>query len=226
MSGPLKGLSWTTSMNYEYLTGKYLDDEELKIIQNSLKENNSVFYDVGANVGYVSIAVTRLTNASVYAFEPIPEHQEKLKMHLDLNEIKHVKIFPMAVSDKTGQIEFSNSPGSEGNTYKKESAMFSNFQTFTVSCISIDDFISQHNPVPQLLKIDVEGAELDVLHGAINTIRNHRPDILIATHDCHIAGIKDKCIEFLISENYSLREVGAEGKELPGLADFYATPLN
>jgi len=226
MSGPLKGMLWTTSMNYEYLTGKYLDQEELNIIEQSLALPDPVFYDIGANVGYVSIAVSQLTKAKVLAFEPIPEHQERLRSHMEINHIKGIELFPYAVAEKTGVIEFSNSPGSEGNTYKKESAMFTPGKVFKVNCVSVDEFISDSHPVPHLLKIDVEGAELDVLHGAINTIRTHRPHILLATHDCHIAGIKDKCLEFLKAERYDLREVGAEGKHLPGLADFYATPLN
>jgi FkbM family methyltransferase len=228
MGGPLKGLLWTTSMNYEYLTGSYIGDDEVEVLARVLNRPDPVFYDIGANVGYFSVTVSRLFPHSViYAFEPMPEHLQTLQDHLQLNAIGNVLIEPLAISDKTGDLEFSGMQGSEGNTYKNESALFQKAgNSFKVKGTSVDDFIAAGNRVPNFLKIDVEGAELDVLHGALHTIRMYRPAILLATHDCHLAGIKDKCVEFLQAEGYSLEGIGAHNKHVAGLEDFIAMPAD
>lgn len=58
---------------------------------------------------------------------------------------------------------------------------------------------------PDLIKIDVEGAELGVLKGAIFTLRAHRPDVFI---ECHSPDLRLRCAELLQSLSYTIREIG------------------
>ena len=73
------------------------------------------------------------------------------------------------------------------------------------------------------MKIDVEGAEYDVLLGARNTIDKYRPTVLLATHEFHLEGVRDRCLQFLRDRNYEITPTD-EGKVIRGLEDFVATP--
>jgi hypothetical protein len=69
-----------------------------------------------------------------------------------------------------------------------------------VVAVSCDDFVSFYNVIPSLIKIDVEGAEIDVLKGARNLLSIHKPNILLSTHSDEL---RKKCLDFLIQMNYS-----------------------
>ena len=225
MHGPLKGKQWTTSMNYDYLTGTYLGEDEIRSMQHALAAPGAAFYDIGANVGYFSLSVAVLfPHVNIMAFEPVEEHLRLFRQHMDLNDIHRIQIFPMAVAGHTGKVMFSNLGKHEGNTYKKDSALVEEgVFSIAVDATTVDDFVAAGNKPPSLLKIDVEGAELDVLKGAKQTLEQYHPDILLATHDVHIAGIRQACVDFLEGMGYSLTPVGAHNKAFAGLDDYFAT---
>ncbi|MEO7445653.1 MAG: FkbM family methyltransferase [Ferruginibacter sp.] len=227
MDGPLKGLKWVTSMNYQYLTGDYIDEVELSLLKNNLDTTEPVFYDVGANVGYFSMTVKKLVpRTEVYAFEPMPDHIQTFRKHLRLNNLHGIELVEKAVSGKSGPVTFSGYTDSEGNTYKTESALFKNApSTITIESTTIDDFVATSGKVPQLIKIDVEGAELDVLEGALKTLHTHHPVLLLATHECHVPGIEEKCVHFLKHNGYSVKPVTTDNKHVPGLQDYIARPI-
>ena len=228
LSGPLKDFQWTTAMNYEYLTGTYISPDELKIIKKVLDKKEAAFYDIGANVGYYSITVARLLpQCIIFAFEPMPQHLQHLKNHIAINKTAVIQIQNVAVSGISSELVFSNDKNSEGNTYKNQSPLFKkSTSTIKVKSITLDDFVSFGHKPPTLLKIDAEGAELDVLNGAAKTIAKYKPVIMLATHDCHVPGIKNKCKEFLSSMNYRITPIGSAEKYLQGLEDFLAEPMN
>ncbi len=213
-------------MNYEYITGSYLGEDEQQVIREILRPKDAVFYDIGANVGYFSICVAKMVpHCKVIAFEPIPEHYNNFKTHLKINNIGNIILHEVAVAEGETELLFSNFQNSEGNTYKNESLLFKSAKnTLKVKGISVDGFIAQGNPAPTLLKMDVEGAELDVLKGAAQTLLKHKPYIILATHDCHVPGVKEKCLAFLKEMGYTTSVIGAHNKYLPGLDDFFAQP--
>lgn len=225
MQGPLKGLKWNTSRNYEYITGTYLGTDETHVLKTFLKNDKSVFYDIGAHVGLFSVAASRLIpGCTIYAFEPMPDNFEVLKSHLQINNIKEVQPFQYAVSNIEGEVSFTNMGSSEGNTYINQSPAFKNASSvFTVKSVFIDDLIALGYKPPSIIKIDVEGAELDVLKGAVETIKRYRPVVLLATHNCHLPGIKDKCVLFMQNLGYNLEVSRTLNKYKDGLDDFIAT---
>jgi FkbM family methyltransferase len=226
--GPLKGYKWSTRYNYEYLIGDYEDPETMKIICSWFKDD-SVFYDLGANVGYYSfIANQYITKGAIYSFEPIPYNIAVFKEHMELNKkkIKHhtIHLLPYAISSKEGEIAFSHDPFLiEGNTYIKSSSTYSNSQqTITVKCYSIDGLLQSGYKKPDIIKIDVEGAEYDVLLGAAATLKKFKPNILLATHDCHLPGVQQNCKNFLQEMGYKLTQLSRHNKYVDGLEDYIA----
>jgi FkbM family methyltransferase len=228
MAGPLKGYLWTTRSSYEYILGDYEDPQVQETFLSWLTPE-TVFYDLGANVGYYALLANRVISAGkIYAFEPIPASRAVFEQHIAINkkQLQHnnIEILPFGISDSEKEMSFSNNPGQQdGNTYIRSSGNYTEAEdTVTVQCFSIDELVARGWAAPDVIKIDVEGAEYDVLRGAIQTLRKYRPAILLATHDYHLPGVKDLCTRFLQELGYTLQHTGSHNKQVPGLDDYIA----
>ncbi len=128
-----------------------------------------VFYDIGANVGLYSCLVgSAAPESTVYAFEPHPTNVEALKQNLQLNAINGT-IFQIALSNEEGTLELS-SEGSEAGLGKHSLNVTDSELTIPVTVRRLDALRDKHDvPVPSVVKIDVEGAELDVIEGGSET---------------------------------------------------------
>ena len=228
MSGPLKGYLWSTASSYENILGNYEDPQTMQAFLSWLNPD-SVFFDIGAHAGYYALTANRVINAGkIYSFEPSPAARALFEKHIELNRDKiaadTIRLLPFAIADSQKQVGFSDSPiQKEGNTYIKESPVFTGAKnTIMVQCYSIDGLLKQGYAKPDIIKIDAEGAEYDVLLGASDTLQQYKPYILLATHDYHLPGVKDKCVDLLQQMGYQLKHTGAYNKQLPGLDDFIA----
>jgi FkbM family methyltransferase len=227
-SGWLKGYKWSTAYNYEYILGNYEDEKVLNQILHWCK-TDTVFYDLGANIGYYSIlAAQKITSGKIYSFEPLPENIKVFKKHLQLNKTKLqskvIELNEFAIADENKIVEFSNhAVYNDGNTYVNQSFVFTEAaQKITVQAFSIDELIAKGYLLPDVLKIDVEGAELDVLNGARKTLESSKPNIFLATHSCHVPNINEECITFLQKLNYVCVHTGNHNKNYKGLDDYFA----
>ena len=227
-AGPLKGYRWSTGSSYDYILGSYEDPETIKTFCSWLKPDN-IFYDLGGNVGFYALIANRfITTGKIYSFEPIPFVRAIFEKHIELNKNyihpDNIRILSFAISDNAKEIAFSNEISQrDGNTYIKSAENFSNAQHHVmVKCFSIDELLLQGYAAPDIIKIDVEGAELDVLHGAIDTLKQYKPHILLATHDCHLPGVKDQCVALLQQLGYTVKHTGYYHKPPYGLDDYIA----
>jgi FkbM family methyltransferase len=225
-AGSLKGYLWSTSASYDYIFGEYENPTTMQFFLSWL-EPASVYYDIGSNIGFHALtANTIISTGKIYAFEPVPATMDLFKKHISLNSklIKdnRITLLPFAISDEEKQVEFSNNADyRDGNTYIKESAVFSGAENkITVQCKSIDGLIKEGYGKPDIIKIDVEGAEYDVLLGMKNTLQLYKPHILLATHDCHLPGVDEKCVSFLQELGYHLQHTGNYHKYIDGLDDY------
>jgi FkbM family methyltransferase len=228
MAGPLKGYLWSTSGSYDYILGQYEDPHTMKLFLSWLKPS-SVYYDIGSNIGFHALTANQIINTGkIYAFEPMPAVRAIFEKHISLNSklitSNSIKILPIAISNEEKLVEFSNDIAHrDGNTYIKESYVFSGTDNkITVQCQSVDGLMQQGYDKPDIIKIDVEGAEYDVLAGAKNTLQLYRPNILLATHDCHLPGVQEKCVHFLQELGYQLKHTGKHNKYMAGLDDYIA----
>jgi FkbM family methyltransferase len=136
-----------------------------------------VVLDVGANVGAYTLLFGRWVGPAgrVFAFEPAPEARRGLERHIALNGLaSRVAVRAEAMTDRRGVARFTASGPAGDNRLVPASRAGLDVQT-----ISIDDFCADTNARPALIKIDVEGAELDVLTGARRTIAARRGAIRI-----------------------------------------------
>jgi FkbM family methyltransferase len=169
----MKGNKWNSSIIYSRcIIGNY--EPNLTGIIKKEVIAGKVFVDIGANAGYFSLLASKYGKDSVkhFAVEPIPENITLLTAHLKINNVKNVEISQLAISDKVGEIEFYNSNNLAANTYKKESSMFRNNDVIVVKTVDLNTFAIQNNLGSNcFIKIDVEGAELDVLKGGLDYLK-------------------------------------------------------
>lgn len=133
-------------------------------IVERLLQPGMTFVDVGANIGiYTLLGASRVgPSGRVYAIEPGPENLEYLKHNIHLNNFRNITVLPIAAGSRSEQREFFlRSVRSHDSLYlssRKES-----YQSIMVEVARLDDLIDA--PV-DLIKMDIEGAELEALTGA------------------------------------------------------------
>jgi len=167
-----------------------------------------VCFDIGANTGIYSLLFSRFCR-HVYAFEPLPRNLRFLHRTLEVNSIANVTIVPCAVADRLALRKFQVGRNcAEGKVDAGGSE-----PVVTVSC---DEFSALFAVTPDLVKIDVEGAEMEVLRGAEATIARRPPHLLLQTHS---DALRTECLAFLRAKGYSQIEA-LDGKPLDAANDF------
>ena len=146
---------------------------DTNIIRNEISEGDVVI-DVGANIGYYTLIFAKLVGkkGKVIAFEPEPKNFELLKKNIIANELSNVILEQKIVSDKNEKTKlFLANSGIVGHRISPTKNM-KNF--IEVDSIILDDYLEKNNLTNKInfLKIDVEGAEIKVLDGSKNTLKN------------------------------------------------------
>lgn len=200
---------------HEAVKGTY----DAQIFDNMLATSdlsNATIWDIGAHIGYHSLMFAKLVGekGKVLAFEPNPYNIERFEMHMKENpEIaSKITLLPIALSDTDGQTEFrfsSNVDNGESSgsylsnvttVYNPE--IYEDFENMSVEIQKVDTLVNKHPEfVPSIIKVDVEGAEYEVLQGAESTIRQYRPVLYVEIHSAKNAFYVQN---FLQSLNYSI----------------------
>ena len=181
--GPGKGLAFELNPRWETAAweGCY-EQAAQEYLQKQLKAD-SVFYDVGANFGLYSLLAAR-QGAQVFAFEPDVQIAESLERHARLNSLNtRIEIIRAAVYSFSGSIALdpANCQRGHGNAHIVV-ALASSRPSVPVLCMTLDEFAREH-VAPNIVKIDVEGAESEVLKGAEKVFAESRPHVLCEVHD-------------------------------------------
>lgn len=177
MQGPLRGMRWVVGSQTQGMwLGSYEIEKQLAI--RAVLKSGQIFYDVGANAGFYSLLASRYvdTTGFVVALEPLPRNIEYIQRHVNLNRIDNVSIIPMALSDHIGENKFlyTDNPSSchitpEGN--------------LKIVVTTLDELLKEKTmPPPNVIKVDIEGSEIDFLKGAVDSLIVHRPLLFMAIH--------------------------------------------
>ncbi len=173
-----------------------------------------VVWDVGANIGLYSRIFVQCFNAChVFAFEPMSENLPELRHNLALGGIANrVTVLPLALSNRNGMADFQvddiqSASGALDSVYRGEAcraraALDLPPKIERVHARTIDSILEEGLvPVPDVIKLDVEGAERLVLDGGEKFFSEHNPKLLIETHGVEV--MKD-CLEFLFNKGFQI----------------------
>jgi FkbM family methyltransferase len=177
-AGPMAGLRFRGGDTAGYLLGA-----SEPAVQEALVDHLSggaVFYDVGANVGYFSLLGCRRvgSDGEVHCFEPLEANVRVLRRNLEENRFRNYRIHQVAVADRSGSAEMvlADEPG---RTRLSDARQDAGERTVVVPLACLDEL---GLPPPDVVKIDVEGAESRVLRGMTRLLREHRPVLIIELH--------------------------------------------
>ena len=200
--GPGEGLIFELNPRWE--TDLWLGQHEFSTQQALFAKlrPGAVFYDVGAGFGFYSLMAAR-AGALVFAFEPDVRNAESLQRHAMWNSLEDkIQIVRSAVLSKTGhaELEPADFERGHGNAHVLESVV-AREHTVTIPCTSLDEF-ARTKPLPDIIKIDVEGSESEVLKGSQELLGRSRADVICEVHDAENASI---VVPLLTSQRYAAR---------------------
>lgn len=192
----------------------------------ALLKPGMTFFDVGANVGFHSTVACRLIDPSrghVVSFEPLAANANQVKVNARLNHFDCVRVMPIALGNHDGEARFLLSEISSRGALETTGRIPTGAAgVATVQVRRLDTVMNEERlPPPDVMKIDVEGAEADVLAGAHETLTRYRPVLMIELH-----GTNAEVASTLEAIGYRASVLGRSGSisEVPWDAYIIATP--
>jgi FkbM family methyltransferase len=216
LQGRLRGKKWIVGAGeHGYWLGSYEFNKRLAFEREVTP--GSVLYDIGANVGYFSLLAAVLVGRAgkVFAFEPLPRNVTFLRRHVALNGLENIDVIEAAVSDHAGEAAFqlgmSDSMGHLGEN-----------GDIKVRLVCLDEWLATSEFIPpNFIKIDVEGAEYEVVSGGQKMLSQYRPILFLDTHqrEAHHA-----TIALLVALGYQFEIL--DGKSLDETREMLAKPAD
>lgn len=187
-AGALAGWRLALDLHTEkdYWLGTY--EPDIQTALRGLMQPGMVAYDVGANIGYITLQLARLAGdgGRVHAFEALPANLERLRRNVALNRLDSVvEVVPAAVLDAVRPARFLIGPSddtgkAEGSAGRQDLAYQ---ETIEVPGVSLDAYVyADGHPAPDLVKMDIEGGEVLALPGMRRLLADARPVLLLELH--------------------------------------------
>lgn len=168
-------------------------------LYNLVKDGTTII-DVGTNIGETLLNFARINKTGLnIGFEPVPDLYARAEYNLKLNDLPNIKLENLALSNEAGKLTFNVTNENNSGGIFLSSDLNQEDSSRTVRAITLDSYVLENNlDNISLLKIDVEGFELNVLEGAVMTLNKFKPALFIELDDSF------------------LRRQGKSGKELVG----------
>jgi FkbM family methyltransferase len=207
-AGPAQGVWFELNprTGWNYVSGE-ADGLSQRVVADRLKPGD-VFYDLGANNGLFTLIASRCVGdaGKVFSFEPDSIVAAQLRRNVERNGFHNVTVAEAGVWSTSGNVNFipaeDSSPDRGTGRFVTTPAENGQKET-SIKCVSLDDFVS-NAPLPNAIKCDVEGAEVEVLIGAENILRHGHPWILC---EMHSSANDDAARKFLGRLGYSFESL-------------------
>lgn len=197
--GPLRGKKLMLDSRRGFRYGTYEPEHTEAFCR--LMPAGGVVFDLGAHLGYYTLIASESVGAEgrVVAFEPEPDNLRRLRRNLALNKTSNVQIVEACVGAQAGTASFLIGKTSRSGRMAEEGQL-------TVPVVSLDELVaSGAYPPPDMVKMDIEGAEAQALEGARGLLVRHRPDILLSVHGREVG---EACLSILADCGYTVEPLG------------------
>lgn len=213
LKGPLKGqklfLNLSKKLESSYLLGKY--DHQISINLLKIIKEDWIVWDCGTYLGFYTLFFAKNCK-KVFAFEPDQVNFERTKLNLINNGYSNFELFNVAISNENGTADFivSNNTNSHlpigyiGSTKEEYSKTVENIQEVIKIPTKTLDTLSKELGVPNLVKIDIEGAELYAIDHMIELAQNAITSFLIESHNQQT---DEKIYNFAKSHNLNIYDI-------------------
>lgn len=167
---------------------------------SNLTPARGVIFDLGANIGLYSLVFAANRTRSVYSFEPFDEALAYLHENIRLNQLRNVEVHPIVLSDREGVCRFSIDTVTQSTSHISAA----DEPGIDLPCSDLDSYMSKMNlPMPDLIKMDVEGADEAILRGMERLLRERRTYVFLE------GGLRDDtgrigAIDYLLGLGYSI----------------------
>jgi FkbM family methyltransferase len=190
--------------------------------------SGDTFFDVGAHAGWISLVAARIVGPGgrVVAFEPSPALAGLIRYHKRMNRTSAIRVEQVAVTDAPGVNDFflHNGGASSVNSLTEDIVVrgapaASSIDKVLVKTRSLDEYCESAKRIPQVIKIDVEGAEFMVLRGASRILAQYKPTLILAVHPPLIPdSTAQDVFDLLDRHHYSICRTAAtlDGNDLSG----------
>lgn len=192
----------------EFSTPNLSSRWELNFVKNTEKDvfnmmlseidEEDTFYDIGANIGFYTCFFSEKAS-EIYSFEPNKHAAQILRENIEENSLENVEVIEAAASDKDTSIKLSKVPG----TSVLGTAQIKDAEEGEVDAKKLDSLFDEGQvELPDMVKIDVEGHEIEVLKGMEKVIEKASPVIYVESHENH-----EELRETLEEQGYQLERL-------------------
>lgn len=145
-----------------------------------LVDKGDIFFDIGANIGWVSISVLKaIKDIQVFAFEPVENTYQILKENIHINHASNIKTYNFGFADQEKKLTFYYNPKDSGSASLANLSMSKDVQNIKCAFKKLDNFVMDTKTEINFIKCDVEGAEIFVFKGGLQTIARDKPVIFV-----------------------------------------------
>ncbi len=193
-------------------------------------KDTTCFLDVGGHIGLVTMPVAKVMSQTgiVHTFEPAQANLVHLKSHVSMNKLKNVVIVESLVGDEDkDNVEFFEQTVATGQNALAVKKDHQKYRRTNRKQLSLDTYCEANSLSPDIIKIDVEGAEWFVLNGARNIIIQSKPTIFLSIHPVEMTLLNkdiDSVLDLIKELDYCCYEIdGSPVKEFK-LAEYLLLP--
>jgi FkbM family methyltransferase len=180
------------------------NDVQIASKLSNLVPRDGVIFDLGANIGLYSLVFASNRARRVHAFEPFDKALAYLHDNLRLNQLRNVEVHPIVLTDWRGVCRFSVDTVTQSTSHISAE----DEPGIDLACSDLDSYMSNMNlPLPDLIKMDVEGADEAILRGMQRLLRQRRTYVFLE------GGLRDDsgritAIDYLMGFDYSIWDLG------------------